>query len=136
MISKNIAKWGVKHPIQVEEVKEKMLITRGDKRIYDLKDFEEYQAFVNKLTYTKKKILIDNWDGYDYYDGEYIKENFNVNSNSPNYPTVDHKKSILFCFINNISAEESASLENLCITKRSINSRKNTKSEEEFRSSL
>ena len=135
MLIRNIEKYGVEHPMQLEEVKEKMLISREDKRNYDISDFEDYRYYVNRLTYKNKKLLFDNWDGFDYYDGEFIKDNFNENSNSPTYPTIDHKKSILYCFINNISPEESASLENLCITKRSINSMKNRKSEDEFKNS-
>jgi len=68
----------------------------------------------------------------DYYDNEYIKENFKLNSNNKNYPTIDHKNSIFYGFINNVSSNEIGGLSNLCITKRFINGSKNKKTEEEF----
>ncbi len=43
------------------------------------------------------------------------------------YPTIDHKISVHYGFINNINPEEISSLENLCLTKRRINSKKNSK---------
>ena len=42
------------------------------------------------------------------------------------YPTIDHKISVFNGFINNISPEEISQLENLCITKRTNNSKKNS----------
>lgn len=132
----NIEKYGVEHPMRLDDVKNKMLNSRKDKRTYNIEAFREYRDLVNKLTYTSKKILMETWNGYDYYDGEFIKENFKYGSNSPLYPTVDHKNSILYCFNNGISPGESASVDNLCITKRSLNSIKNRKSEIEFRSFL
>lgn len=136
MLASNIEKYGFSHPMHIQEFKDKMLVSRGDKRTYNIDNFKEYKDLVNKLTYTSKKNLFENWDGYDYYDNEYIKDYFNENSNSPLYPTVDHKDSILYCFINGIEAEKSASIDNLCVTKRRINSTKNRKSEKEFKNSL
>jgi hypothetical protein len=46
-----------------------------------------------------KKDLLENWDGYDYYDGEYIKDNFCLYSNDKNYPTMDHKISCYYGFL-------------------------------------
>ena len=33
-----------------------------------------YRNRINYLTKKVKKVLIDNWNGYDYYDNEYIKD--------------------------------------------------------------
>lgn len=52
---------------------------------------------------------------------------------APNYPTIDHKKSVHYGFINNISPEEISNISNLCITKRSINSTKRDMIESEFK---
>jgi hypothetical protein len=79
-----------------------------------------------------KKELIEKWNGYNYYTNEYILENFNLDSNDKNYPTIDHKNSVRYGFDNNISAEEISKIENLCITTRSNNSSKSKKTEIEF----
>ena len=84
---------------------------------------------VIRLSHKNKKILLKNWDGYDYYDGEYIKDNFNLPYHHKNYPTIDHKTSIFEGFKNNISAENISNISNLCFTKRYINSKKYIKTE-------
>ena len=88
--------------------------------------FKYYRNEVNLLTKKNKEKLYKNWDGYDFYDGEYIKENFKLNSNDKKYPTIDHKISIYYGFKNNISPEEISKLKNLCITKRTLNSKKHS----------
>lgn len=98
-----------------------------------LTEYQEYRRLVDNLTNRNKKELYENWDGYDYYDNEYIRDNFELNSGDKNYPTIDHKKSVIYGFDNNISPEEISNIENLCITKRTINSSKNYKTEEEFK---
>jgi hypothetical protein len=87
-------------------------------------DFTIYKKIVRKLTQLNKKKLIESWSGYDYYDNEYIRENFELNSNSRLYPTIDHKISVFNGFYDNILPQVIAGLDNLCITKRSINSSK------------
>lgn len=95
--------------------------------------YEIYRKRVNNLTSLKKLRLFENWDGYDYYDNEYIKENLKLSNNSKFYPTIDHKISVYYGFINNIPPEEISKIENLCITKRSINSSKRDKNDYEFK---
>ena len=68
----------------------------------------------------------------NYYDNEYIGNNYILNPSDRSYPTIDHKISVFYCFMNKISIDDAAALENLCITKKSINSRKNRKNENEF----
>jgi len=87
-------------------------------------EFKKYKHQVNKFTNKNKKELFINWNGFDFYDGEYINNNLNLHNSHPNYPTIDHKISIFYGFKNNISPEELGKLGNLVITKRFINSKK------------
>jgi hypothetical protein len=147
-------KYGVKHPLQNDEVKEKMKKTNlkkygvscamQNKKINDiirkkleekciwtikekLPEFEKYRIYIKNLTKRNKKELFNNWDGYDYYDGEYIKENLNLKSGDKNYPTIDHKISVFYGFHNNIPPENISDINNLVITKKSLNSSKKNK---------
>jgi hypothetical protein len=96
-------------------------------------DFDIYKNEVWRLTYKIKKKLIKDWDGYDYYDNEIIKYNYNLHYNDNNYPSIDHKISIYFGFVNKIDPSIIGDINNLCITKRSINKRKGVLSESEFK---
>jgi len=95
-------------------------------------DYLLYRTECRKHTNKSYKVLLENWDGLDYYDNELIKNNFILEHNNPNYPTIDHKMSIYHGFINGISPEEISNISNLCITKRSINSSKRDLIESEF----
>ena len=64
---------------------------------------------------------------------QYIRDNFNLHSNSNDYPTIDHKISCLYGFKNNISIDIISDISNLCITKRIINSKKSQLNEDEFK---
>jgi len=83
-----------------------------------------------------RKNIIENWNGYDYYDGEYIKDNLNLCHNNENYPTIDHKISVSYAFLNKISEEEICNISNICITKRKINSSKNKNNEIEYKKKM
>lgn len=95
-------------------------------------EFKKYSQMVNRITRINKITLFNNWDGLDYYDGEDIKNNLNLNPNEKNYPTIDHKISKRFGFLNNISINVVGGLDNICITKRSNNSKKRTKNYNDF----
>jgi hypothetical protein len=129
-------KHGVKHNTQLEWVLKKMRetgIKNGNYTPDELKtEFQKYRKNVNKITNKNKKQLLIHWNGNDYYDGELIKDNFNLNYNNENYPTIDHKISIQHGFLNEIDPSIIGGLENLCITKRSINIYKNKLTEEQF----
>ena len=125
--------WGVKHPSQNKEICAKMKASISRNRTYDLSNMLIYRYKVIQLTLKCKKELLEKWNGFDYYDNEYIADNFNLKSSHKNYPTIDHKLSVFYCFINNISIEDASSIENLCITKKGINSRKSRKNEDEFK---
>jgi hypothetical protein len=94
--------------------------------------FNEYKNKVRSRTNTKRKKLFKNWNGIDYYTGEYIKENLNLEYFNSLYPTIDHKIPILICYQLGISVEKAADLENLCITSRYINSKKKAMKYEDF----
>jgi hypothetical protein len=131
----NLEKWGVENPFQSQEIKDRIRKTNIDNNnwIIDVENFNQYKRRVKTLTNKIKEKLFNDWNGYDYYDDEYIKENLNLNKNSNIYPTIDHKISLYHGFIENISPEEISDISNLCITKRYINSSKNKKTENEFK---
>jgi len=109
----------------------------GDKNpnytpIDKLEEKEKFKIIVERLTRVNKKKLLKIWDGLDYYDNEFIKSNFNLHYNNKKYPTIDHKISISYGFKHGFSPEFIGSIENLCFTKRCINSRKYIKTELEF----
>lgn len=98
----------------------------------DLSDWMLYRRTVRRLTERNRNSLLEKWDGFDYYDGEYIKDNFILNHTSINFPTLDHKISIIYGFQNKIPPEKISEIDNLCITKRKINSSKSFLKEEDF----
>jgi len=96
-------------------------------------EYFKYRKLVHNLSKRNKKKLIEEWDGIDYYDGENIKKNFQLDYNDERYPTIDHKISIFEGFKKGYQVEEISSLDNLCITKRKNNIKKSFKNEEEFK---
>ena len=129
----NIEKYGFENPMMNKEIKDKTKKTRLEKGSYltdeQRTEYRNYWLKVKVITNKHKKELFENWDGLDYYDGEYIKDNFILPSGSKEYPTIDHKTSVNYGYINDILPEEIGKLENLCITKRTINSSKNKKND-------
>lgn len=136
----NLKKYGCINPFQNRDViidiveKTKLTKIKNGHMLPDdkLKPFISYKRQVTKLTNRIKKELLKKWDGFDYYDGEYIKNNFIFESRSPNYPTIDHKISTRYGFDNNISPEKISHIDNLCVTKKCINTQKYIKTEEQF----
>jgi hypothetical protein len=97
-----------------------------------LTEWELYKKDVRNLTRRNKKELYENWNGYDYYDDELIIGYSGYSHTHKFYPTIDHKTAVYYGFVNNISPEDISDISNLCITKRSINSRKRDLTEEDF----
>jgi len=97
-----------------------------------LKDWNLYKRDVKSITRKNKKSLYENWDGTDYYDGELIKGYLSNTHTHRFFPTIDHKISVYYGYINKIDPNIIGSIDNLCITKRFINSIKNSLIEEEF----
>ena len=124
--------YGVDHISQSDEIKERSKLTRikNLKQIPDdlLTDWDIYKKKVNNITKINKKYLLENWDGYDFYDGEYIKDNYIIYSpRDKKYPSIDHKISVFYGFVNNIPFEIIGSIDNICITKTEINCSKQEK---------
>lgn len=138
MKSKILKKFGVDYYFQSNEFKSKVrvnLIKKGfNVSSTNREDWTGYQRICLTESYKNYKKLKKEWDGYDYYDKTYIKSNYNLNPNDSNYPTIDHKISIIHGYLNNIKPEVISSIENLCITKRHINSAKRHLTENEFKS--
>lgn len=137
-----IERYGVKYSYQNQEIKNKFLenldetikktiktkIKKGLMVDYEnYSTYQEYRKIVESVTRKYKKELYNNWTGFDFYDNEYIKENSNLESKNKLYPTIDHKISILYGFKNKIDPNIIGSIDNLCITKRSNNSKKHSK---------
>jgi hypothetical protein len=130
---KLIELYGVDNVFKIPEIQKQIKSNREKMFVnIDLKEIERYRRSVRHLTKKYKEELIEKWSGYDYYDGEYIKNNFMLDKNDPSYPTIDHKISIFFGFINKISVEEISRIENLCLTKRILNLKKKALLEEQF----
>lgn len=91
-----------------------------------------WKQYWKKCDYLTRKIrskMLENWDGFDYIDGEYIKDNLNLHFTHTNYPTLDHIKPRSVCFKEGLTPEEATKPENLKWTKRINNSSKSNKYE-------
>ncbi len=133
----NLAKYGKEHVSQLSSIQDKCKSTRI-RNGFQLPDEEKsdwkiYNDKVDKVTRKFKKQLIFNWDGYDYYDEEYIKNNFQLHHTNKAYPTIDHKISIFEGFCKRISPIIIGDILNLCLTKRSLNAKKSIKNSDEFK---
>jgi hypothetical protein len=131
-----LEKYGVEYYIQSKEGMEKSKQTRiiNEFQIPDENktDYELYRRDVDMMTRRIKNKLFEEWDGYDYYDNELIIDNLLLYPGDSRYPTIDHKISVYYGFINNMSVDVISNINNLCITKRGINSSKRCKTESEF----
>jgi len=125
--------YGVPHPQMSKEMAEKRL-EYHKKMGYNIltNEFDLYKSKVYSLTKKVKNKLLENWNGLDYYDGEYIRDNFSLPYHDGNYPTIDHKITIFEGFKNKINAEDIADIKNLCLTKRRINSKKYNRNYEDY----
>jgi len=95
-------------------------------------DFLEYRKLVDKLSKKNKKFITE--DVYCYYtgimfaDAEYDK----VNPNDPRKRSLDHKIPIIICYLDGISCEDVASLDNLIYVLRYVNSIKSNTDHDSF----
>lgn len=105
-----------------------------------LSDFQKYRRKVMFESKKNIKELWKKWDGLDFYSGEKLITNeeykliFPENSVNKNklQPSVDHKFPILLGFLENIDYKFIGSINNLCITSRQNNSKKNILKDKEF----
>lgn len=135
-IKTSMNKWGVEHHSKTIEgqLKRKNTRIKNGLQIPDelVSEYRKYRLVVNRSLQRNKKIILENWNGYDYYDNEYIIENFNLNKNDRLYPHFDHKISVAYGFKNGINPEIIADVGNICITKQWINGLKKEMNETEF----
>jgi hypothetical protein len=111
---------------ETTEKANKTKVERGLMVDYDNWDtYMEYRKLVLCETRKHKKELFEKWNGFDFYDNEYIKENLDVRDKS--YPSIDHKISIYYGYVNGISEKIIGHIDNLCICSRSSNSSKGVK---------
>jgi hypothetical protein len=131
-----VERYGVDNVSKLNTVQNSIRKTKESRNIIIpdilLSDWNLYKRQVRKLTNRVKFKLYENWDGYDYYDNELIKDYLSHTHTHRFYPTIDHKISVYFGFISNINPKEIGSLDNLCITKRFINSIKGRLIENDF----
>jgi hypothetical protein len=131
-----LEKYGVDNVSKVLDIHDKILNTKIKNGYIIpeelLSEWDLYKKSVRKITNRFKKELYENWNGSDYYDNELIKGYLSYSHTHRFYPTIDHKISVYFGFMNSIPPEEIGNINNLCITKRYINSMKNSLIEEDF----
>ena len=131
-----LEKYGVDNVSKVKDICNKIKNTKikNGNIIPDnqLNSWDLYKKEVRNITKQNKKRLYEEWDGYDYYDDELIKGYLSYSHIHRFYPTMDHKISVFYGFINSIDPNFIGSIENLCITKRFINSTKSKMTEEDF----
>jgi len=101
-----------------------------------IEEYKDYRRIVDNLTKRVRREILENWDGFDHYDGEYIRDNMNLDSNNPLYPSIDHKISVLYGYQKGLTPEHISDKENLCVTKRCLNSSKNFKIEDVFKKTI
>lgn len=114
----------------------KMVETKVEKGILrdeksDMK-FKDFKNRVRSRTNTKRDQIFSEWDGYDFYTHIYIKENLSLEYTNELYPTIDHKIPIVVAYKIGLSVEQTASLENICVTTRKNNSIKRDMLMEDF----
>jgi hypothetical protein len=89
--------------------------------------WKQYWKRCDWLTRKIRKQMLENWDGYDYISGDYIKDNLNLHYSHGDYPTLDHIKPRSQCFKEGLSPYEATKPENLAWTTRKNNSKKHNK---------
>jgi len=90
-------------------------------------DWTKYWKVCNYYTRKMRRVMIDTWDGYDYIDGEYIKDYLSLHYSDKQYPTLDHIKPRSICFKEGMTVLECCDITNLAWTKRINNSKKYNK---------
>jgi len=135
-----LIRYGVPHHMFLSDIsskgKDKMIKTKIEKGLcidpINLTEWEIYERKTRSLTNSLRKKLLNDWDGYDFYDNEYILDYFDLDSNDPKYPCIDHKISIFNGFLENIDYNIIGGVDNLCITKRKYNATKSSKNYDVF----
>jgi hypothetical protein len=116
----------------LESIKKGLDKKRAKGLISDFKHSKEleWKAFYqicNRLTGLRRKELFDLWDGYDYYDNKYIKDNISLHYSDAEYPSLDHVIPKSECFRQGMTPMEACNVSNLVWTTRRNNSKKYNK---------
>ena len=140
-----IEKYGVEHNTQNKEIIQKVRKSHEDSGKwlsgYMKTEYEKYRHMVRIETNKHKSRVFRLQDiTIDYYTDEklvlnqqYLLENPNANvARNLLQPTIDHKISVFYGFINNIDPKKIGSYKNLCICARKTNSYKSRLIEKEF----
>jgi len=109
---------------------EKMVETKIKRGLaIDWKDsnWKPWYRKCNAILLKKRKELVADWDGYDYIDGKYIKDNLKLDYRHRDYPTLDHVIPKQKLYLEGLSPYEACKNDNLRWTTRSNNSRKGIK---------
>lgn len=114
-------------PEAIEKRKKTWEVTGRLFNFRDNRDWKRYYKKCDALTRAMRKEMLLEWDGYDYYDGEYIKPYLELNVHHKNYPTLDHKYPRSKAFQDGLTPYDITVKENLVWTKRVNNSRKGNK---------
>jgi hypothetical protein len=110
------------------EKRKKTWVVTG--RLFNFRENKDWKRFYRKcdsLTRAIRVEMLKEWDGYDYYDGEYIKPYLGLSVHHKNYPTLDHKYPRSKAFQDGLTPYEITVKENLVWTKRTNNSKKGNK---------
>lgn len=143
-------RYGVDNVMKLDWVRNKSKKTRKEKFILNFKpDYlnEKEKYYYDVIVETKKyvDILFEDWNGLDYYTNEKLitneeyrkidksKKSLNCNKFQP---TIDHKTSVHYGFVNKIDPKIIGNINNLCICSRSTNSQKNALCEDDFKEIL
>ena len=112
------------HLIKALGSKNTTIPNRSENRYEDIydKSYQLYKNEVRRLTKKNLPTLLKSWNGKDYYDGEIIDKN--LDHTDPNSLTIDHKISIYQGYKTGTLPSIISDIENLCVTKRTINSSK------------
>ena len=106
-------------------------------------EYEKYWILVRNETLKHRLRVYRLFNGFDYYTKEKLVGNIDFEkvdnrhyNTNPMQPTIDHKISIYYGFVNKIDPKEIGSFSNLCICSRKTNSAKNYLTEKQFMEKL
>ena len=95
---------------------------------WNVAEWKQYWRRCNDLTRKMRAKMLGDWDGIDYIDGVYIKENLKLPITHAEYPTLDHVKPRSQGFREGLTPQEISNPANLKWTTRRNNSSKYNKS--------
>lgn len=110
-----------------QDATKKMLDTKLEKGLivdWNNATWKQWYRRCNSILQKRRKEMVGEWDGYDYIDNKYIKDNLKLPYYHRDYPTLDHLIPKQTLFIEGYTPEEACKKENLRWTTRSNNSKK------------